>query len=51
VAIGALGGLSLSVRSRGGAEIHFLLLVLGAVATLVLTIQLSRLLGRALREA
>jgi uncharacterized membrane protein YdjX (TVP38/TMEM64 family) len=51
VAIGALGGLSLSVRSRGGAEIHFLLLVLGAVATLMLTIQLSRLLGRALREA
>lgn len=48
VVIGTLGGLSLSAGTRDGADIHFFLLGLGAVATLALTIHLSRLLGRAL---
>jgi uncharacterized membrane protein YdjX (TVP38/TMEM64 family) len=49
VVIGTLGRLSLSAGVRDGADIRFLLLGLGAVGTLVLTIHLSRLLGRALR--
>ena len=49
VAIGGLGGLGLSASGRDGAEIHVLLLGLGAAATLGLTVQGSRMLGRALR--
>jgi uncharacterized membrane protein YdjX (TVP38/TMEM64 family) len=49
VVIGTLGGLSLSAGTRDGADIHFVLLALGVVATLALTIHLSRLLGRVLR--
>jgi len=45
VVIGALGGVSL----RAGTRVHLVLLGLGAVATLALTVHLSRLLGRALR--
>ena len=51
VVIGALGGLSLQDHTQDGAKIHLLLLGLGAVATLGLTLHLSRLLGRALRAA
>jgi uncharacterized membrane protein YdjX (TVP38/TMEM64 family) len=51
VVIGALGGLSLKARTRGGADIHMVLLGLGAAATLALTIHLSRLLGRVLKAA
>jgi uncharacterized membrane protein YdjX (TVP38/TMEM64 family) len=51
VVIGALGGLSLTARTRGGADIHMVLLGLGAAATLALTIHLSRLLGRVLKAA
>lgn len=51
VVIGTLGGLSLSAATRDGADIHFVLLGLGVVATLALTIHLSRLLGRVLRAA
>jgi uncharacterized membrane protein YdjX (TVP38/TMEM64 family) len=51
VVIGALGGATLNARTQTGVEIHIGILVLGAVATLALTIHLSRLLARALRAA
>jgi uncharacterized membrane protein YdjX (TVP38/TMEM64 family) len=51
VVIGALGASSLAARSQGAAMVHVALLLLGAVATLALTIHLSRLLARALRAA
>jgi uncharacterized membrane protein YdjX (TVP38/TMEM64 family) len=47
VVIGALGASSLAARSM----VHIGLLLLGAVATLALTIHLSRLLARALKAA
>jgi uncharacterized membrane protein YdjX (TVP38/TMEM64 family) len=49
VVIGALGGLSLTAVGERGAEIRFGLLMLGAVATLALTVHLGRLLARAVR--
>ena len=49
VVIGALGGMGYSAKTRTGADIHLALLVLGAAATLALTVHLSRLLGSALR--
>jgi uncharacterized membrane protein YdjX (TVP38/TMEM64 family) len=51
VIIGALGASTLAARSQGAAFVHITLLVLGAAATLALTIHLSRLLARALRAA
>ncbi len=51
VVIGALGGMGVAAQSRGGTEIHLLLLGLGIIATLALTVHLSRMLGRALRTA
>ncbi len=51
VVIGALGASSLAARSHGAAMVHVALLLLGAVATLALTIHLSRLLARALKAA
>jgi uncharacterized membrane protein YdjX (TVP38/TMEM64 family) len=49
VVIGALGGLSLTGLGGRGAEIRFVLLALGALATLALTVHLGRLLARAVR--
>ena len=51
VGIGALGGLGFSARTQGGEKIHFLLLGLGAAATLGLTVHVSRMVGRVLRAA
>jgi uncharacterized membrane protein YdjX (TVP38/TMEM64 family) len=51
VVIGALGGQTLNSPSHGHALIHAALLVLGAVATLALTLHLSRLLAKALKTA
>jgi len=51
VAIGALGRSTLGMRTHGEALIHLTLMALGAVATLALTVHLSRLLARALRAA
>ncbi len=51
VVIGALGGSTIAARSGNDHLIHIALLTLGAVATLVLTIHLTRLLSRALRLA
>jgi len=51
VVIGALGRSTFTGRSRGEAMIHVGLLALGVVATLALTVHLSRLLARALRAA
>jgi uncharacterized membrane protein YdjX (TVP38/TMEM64 family) len=51
VVIGALGGSTLTARTKGEATIHVAILVLGAAATLALTIHLSRLLARALKTA
>jgi uncharacterized membrane protein YdjX (TVP38/TMEM64 family) len=51
VVIGALGGSTIAAKSGNDHLIHIGLLILGVVATLVLTIHLSRLLTRALRVA
>jgi uncharacterized membrane protein YdjX (TVP38/TMEM64 family) len=49
VVIGALGGQGLAGRSAGNAAIHAALLALGAIATLALTLHLSRLLAKAFK--
>ena len=46
--LGALGGYGASLPAGEGHDIHLILLVLGAAATLALTLHLGRLLGRAL---
>jgi uncharacterized membrane protein YdjX (TVP38/TMEM64 family) len=51
VVIGVLGRSTFTGRSRGETMIHAGLLALGVVATLALTVHLSRLLARALRAA
>lgn len=51
VVIGWLGRGTLAEKSSGNHLIHITLLIIGAAATLALTIHLSRLLARALRTA
>ncbi len=51
VALGALGGYGASLPRGENHDIHLALLALGAAATLVLTVHLSRLLARALKPA
>jgi len=48
VVIGALGNLGVTAQ-RQGADIHGLLLGVGVVATLTLTIHVSRMLSRVLK--
>jgi uncharacterized membrane protein YdjX (TVP38/TMEM64 family) len=50
VVIGALGGAGITTPTRDGKIIHAVLLGLGILATVVLTVHLSRLLARALRD-
>jgi uncharacterized membrane protein YdjX (TVP38/TMEM64 family) len=49
VVIGALGTSTLTAKTRGDAIVHVAILTFGVVATLALTIYLTRLLARALR--
>jgi uncharacterized membrane protein YdjX (TVP38/TMEM64 family) len=51
VTIGALGGSTLAAPTGNGHLIRIAILILGAAATLALTIHLTRLLTRALRMA
>jgi uncharacterized membrane protein YdjX (TVP38/TMEM64 family) len=50
VVIGALGGMTLQARTPEGAAIRFGLLAVGAVATVWLTVHVSRLVSRALKS-
>jgi len=50
VVLGALGGYGARLRSGTDHDIHLALLGLGAAATLALTVHLSRLLARALKQ-
>jgi uncharacterized membrane protein YdjX (TVP38/TMEM64 family) len=51
VIIGALGGAGFTAKTQTEAVIHAALLGLGILATIALTVHLSRLLARALRTA
>jgi uncharacterized membrane protein YdjX (TVP38/TMEM64 family) len=49
VVVGTLAGQGLSAPSRDSGHIRLMLFALGAVATLALTVHLSRLMGRAMK--